>query len=116
MLRKSVRVLAILFLTGSLVTGCIATTTWLTPSDEQRLYEEKTREAMEKLRQAEAARGTLAEARLAKEARDAADSANLWGRGYRARLQASRLSMLASGGGAVVGPTTLLPTLIKPQD
>jgi hypothetical protein len=116
MLRKFVRVLAILFLTGSLVAGCIATTNWLTPSDEQRLYEEKYREAVEKLRQAEAAHGTLAEARLAKEARDAAESADLWGRGYRTRLWASRLGMLASGGVALLSLIILLLTFIKRKD
>ena len=113
MLRKVVRVLAILSLIGSAVAAGIATTLWLSPSDEQRLYEEKSRESLEKLRQAEAAKGTPAEARLAKDAKDAADSAAVWGRGYRERLRANRLGMLASGGVALLSLIILLLTFIK---
>lgn len=113
MLRKVVRVFAILFLIGSLLIGGIATYVWLTPSDEQKLYEQKHREAMEKLRQAEAARGTPAEARLAKEAKEASDSANVWGQGYRERLWWNRLGVITSGGVAVLSFIILLLTFIK---
>lgn len=110
MLRKTVRVMAILFLIGSVVIGGFATHVYLTPSDEQKLYEQKHQEAMVKLQKADAARGTAGEARLAKEAREAVDSAEIVGRGYRERNQWNRLGVLASGGIAFLSFVVLLLT------
>lgn len=113
MLRKVVRVFALISLIGSVVIGGFATYVWLTPSDEEKLYDQAHLEAMQKLQRAEAARGTPAEARLAKEAREAADSASVWGRGYRERLAWNRLGVLASGGVALLSFVIFLLTFIK---
>ena len=113
MLRKIVRVVAILFLIGSFVIGGFATHVYLTPSDEQILYERRHQEAMEKLQKAEAARGTPGEARLAKEAREAIDSAEVVGRGYRERNQWNRLGVLVCGGIALLSFIVLLLTFVN---
>jgi hypothetical protein len=113
MLRKIVRVLAILVLIGSVVIGGFATHVYLTPSDEQILYERRHQEAMEKLQKAEAARGTPGEARLAKEAKEAIDSAEVVGRGYRERNQWNRLGVLVSGGIALLSFIVLLLTFVN---
>src|SRR5262249_41085829 len=110
MLRKSVRVLAILFLIGSVTIGAFATYIYLTPSDEQRLYDQKHREAIEKLQRAEAAKGTAAEPQLAKEAKEAAQSAAAWGQGYRERARSNLLGLVASGGVAFLSLAVLLLT------
>jgi len=70
------------------------------------------REAIEKLQKAEAARGTTAEPRLAKESREAVSSAEAWAEGYRQRTQANRLGILASAGVALVSFITLLLTFV----
>ena len=113
MLRKIVRVFSVLILTGSLAVGAVATYVYLSPSDEEKLYDQKHREAIEKLREAEAARGTAAEARLAKEAREAASSAEAWAEGYRQRVQTNRLGVLASGVVAFLSVIILLLTFVK---
>ena len=113
MLRKIVRVVAILFLIGSVVTLSFATYVYLTPSDEEKLYDQKHQEAIEKLQKAEAARGTAAEARLAKEAKEAADSADTWGRGYRERTRSNRLGVLVSGSVALLSVIVLVFTFVK---
>jgi hypothetical protein len=97
MFRKVIRVLAILFLLGSLAIGAFATYVWLTPSDEQKLYDAKYQEAQAKLKQWEAAKGTPAETRLAREFKEAADSAEVWGRGHRERAATNRLGVIACG-------------------
>jgi hypothetical protein len=113
MLRTIVRVLAVLFLIGSIVIGGLATYVYLTPSDEEQLYQQKHQEAIEKLQRAEAARGTPAEARLAKESKEAVDSADPWGRGYRERLWWNRMGVLASAGAAFLSFMIFLLTFIK---
>ena len=113
MLRMIVRVLSILFLIGSIVIGALATYVYLTPSDEQQLYDQKHQEAMEKLQKAQSARGTAAEPRLAKEAKEAADSAESWGRGYRERLSWNRLGVIASAGAAFLSFIIFLLTFMK---
>ena len=113
MLRTIVRVLAVLFLIGSIGIGALATYVYLTPSDEEQLYQQKHQEAIEKLQRAEAARGTPAEARLAKESKEAADSAEAWGRGYRERLWWNRMGVLASAGAAFLSFMIFLVTFIK---
>ena len=113
MFRKIARVFAILFLIGSVVIGSFATYVYLTPSDEEKLYDQKHKEAIEKLQKAQAAKGTAAEARLAKEAKEASDSADVWGRGYRERTQTNRLGVLASGGAAFVSFIVLLLTFAR---
>ena len=115
MLRTIVRVLSILFLIGSIVIGAVATYVYLTPSDEEQLYQQKHQEAMEKLQKAQAARGTPAEPRLAKEAKEAADWAEAWGRGYRERLSWNRLGVIASAGAAFLSFVIFLLTFIKPK-
>jgi len=113
MLRKIVRVLAIVVLIGSVVAGSLATYVYLTPSDEQKLYDQKHQEAIEKLQKAEAARGTVAEARLAKEAKEAAAWADAWGQGYRDRMQSNRLGVLASGAVAFLSFVVLMFTFTR---
>jgi len=113
MLRMIVRGLSILFLLGSIVIGGIATYVYLTPSDEQQLYDQKHQEAMEKLQKVQAARGTPAEPRLAKEAKEASDSAEAWGRGYRERLSWNRLGVIASAGAAFLSFIMFLLTFVK---
>ena len=110
MFRKTIRVLAVLGLLGSVVIGAFATYVWLTPSDEQILYDQKYREAQEKFKQLQAAKGTAAEARLAKEFKDAADSAEVWGRGYRERSSTNRLGVVACAVGAFVSFVIFLLT------
>jgi hypothetical protein len=113
MLRTIIRVFAILGLFGSVVIGGIATYIYLTPSDEQKLYEQKVQEVEEKFRKWEAAKGTPAEARLGKEFKDASDSAATWGRGYREGLRWNRLGVLASSCAAFLCFTILMLTFIK---
>ena len=113
MLRKVVRAFALLFLMVSVVVGGFATYVWLTPSDEQRLYEQLHMEALEKLKKAEAARGTPAGAVLAKEAKDAVEWAEAWGRGNRERLGWNRLGVLASAGAALLSLIILALTFVK---
>ena len=113
MLRKIIRVLAVVVLVGSVVLGAFATYVYLTPSDEQKLYDQKHEEAISKLRKAEAAKGTAEEARLAKEAREASGWAEAWGEGYRQRTHTNLLGLLASGGVAFVSFIILLLTFVK---
>jgi flagellar biosynthesis/type III secretory pathway M-ring protein FliF/YscJ len=113
MFRIIVRVLSILCLIGSIVIGALATFVYLTPSDEEQLYEQKHQEAMEKLQKAQSARGTPAEPRLAKEAKDAADSAEAWGRGYRERVSWNRLGVLVSVGAALLSFMIFLLTFVR---
>ena len=112
MLRKAIRVLAILFLLGSIALGSFATYVYLTPSDEQILYDQKHAEATQKLKAAEAARGTSEESRFRKEAQDAAQSAALWGQGYRERVQSNRLGIIASAGIGFLSIVALLLTFV----
>jgi hypothetical protein len=113
MLRKVVRVLATLVMIGSVGIGAFATYVYLTPSDEQRLYDQKHQEAIEKLQKAEAAKGTVNEARLAKEAKEAAAAAEAWGQGFRERTRSNRLGILASGTVALLSFIVLLITLVR---
>ncbi|HEV8482312.1 MAG TPA: hypothetical protein VGV87_02030 [Blastocatellia bacterium] len=113
MLRKIVRVLAIMMLVGSVVIGSFAVSVYLTPSDEEKLYDQKHQEAVEKLQKAEAAKGTAAEALLSKEAREAAASADAWGQGYRERTRSNRLGVLASAGVAFLSFIVLLLTFVN---
>jgi hypothetical protein len=113
MLRMIIRVVSILCLIGSIVIGGVATYVYLTPSDEEQLYQQKHHEAIEKLQKAQAARGTPAEPRLAKEAKEASDSAEAWGRGYRERLSWNRLGVIASAAAAFLSFIIFLLTLMK---
>lgn len=113
MLRNTIRVFAILFLIGSIVVGAMATYVWLTPSDEQRAYDQAYREAEEKLRKLEAAKGTPAEARLAKEFKEAINSVDVWRRGYTQRARWNLMGVLASSGVAFISFIVLLLTFIK---
>ena len=113
MLRKLVRVLAIVMLVGSVVLGSFAVSVYLTPSDEEKLYDQKHQEAIEKLQKAEAAKGTSAEALLSKEAREAAASADVWAQGYRERTRSNRLGVLASASVAFLSFIVLLLTFIN---
>jgi hypothetical protein len=110
MSRRIVRVIAILFLIGSSVAGIFATYVYLSPSDEQRLYEQKHQEAIQKIQKAEAAKGTSAEPRLAAEAKEAVQSAEAWGQGYRDRVSANRLGVILSGVVAFLSLIVLLLT------
>jgi len=67
MIRKLIRVAAVLLLIGSIAVGSFATYIYLAPSDEEKLYDQKHHEAIEKLKKAENARGTAAEAQLARD-------------------------------------------------
>ena len=58
MLRIIMRVLAALFLIGSLGLGGFFTYILFTPSDEEMTYEQKHKEAMQKIKKAGAAQGT----------------------------------------------------------
>ncbi len=115
MLRKIVRVLAILFLLGSVALGLRATYLWLTPSDEQEIYDKKFQEAMGKVQRAEAARGTAAEARLMQEAKEAIASADIWRRAAGDRLWWNRVGSLVNGSLACFSFLILLLTFIKPK-
>ena len=113
MLRKMIRVVSILAFVVSAVLGSFAAYVYFTPSDEEKLYEQKHQEAMTKLQKAQAAKGTPAELLLAKEAKDASDSAEIWGRGYRERLTTNRLALLATGAGVFISVVVFLLTLVK---
>ncbi|MEW6127175.1 MAG: hypothetical protein AB1757_09060 [Acidobacteriota bacterium] len=115
MLRKILRVIAILGFLGSVASGSLAIYVWLTPGDEQKLYDRKSREALEKLQKAEVARGTAAEVKLRQEAKEAMDSANVWGRGARERQATNRLAVFACAGAAIFSFIIFLLTFIKRQ-
>lgn len=116
MLRKIIRVVSILAFVVSAVLGLFAGYVYFTPSDEEKLYDQKQQEAMTKLQKAQAAKGTPAEAVLAKEAKDANDSAEIWGRGYRERSRANFLGMVACGFGAFASAIVVGLTFIKRKD
>ena len=112
-MKKLLRILGILILFGSLGLGTAGLYHWMKPSDEEKLYIEKTREAATKIKLAEAAKGTPEEAGLAGEAKAAQQSALVWGQGYRDRLRNNRLAVLASFGGIIVGGILLWWSSVK---
>jgi hypothetical protein len=85
MLRTIMRVLAILVLLGGLCSSVVAGFLLLTPSDEETLFEQKTREASEKYQQAQRATNVSERTRLLNESQEAARSARAWGEGARTR-------------------------------
>jgi len=112
-MKKTFRLLGIIILFGSLGLGTAAFYHWKKPSDEEKLYIDKTREASAKLKLAEAAKGTPEEAALAAEAKQAMRSAELWGEGYRDRLRKNRYAVLASFAGVIVGAILLWISGVK---
>ena len=112
-MRKLLRILGIVILFGSLGLGTAAIYHWKKPSDEEKLYIDKTREAAEKLKQADAARGTPEEPALLEEAKQAQNSARLWGQGYHDRLENNRYALLASFAGVIVGGIVLWISSVK---
>jgi|SRR5215813_986196 len=93
MFRVILRVFAILFLLGGLLSSTVAAYLLFTPSDEDTLYEQKIKEMDEKYRQALAARDPAERTRLLKESQDAESSAKAWGEGARVRRGWSQLGM-----------------------
>lgn len=85
MFRILLRVIAILFLLGGLISAAIAGFLLFTPSDEQVLYEQKYQETTEKYARARTARDPAEKERLLKEAEEASGSAKAWGEGARTR-------------------------------
>ena len=85
MFRILLRVIAILFLLGGLISAAVAGYLLFTPSDEQVLYEQKYQEMTEKYERAKAAREPAEKERLLKEAKEAAGWAKAWGEGARTR-------------------------------
>src|SRR5262245_31212026 len=93
MFRVILRVFAILFLLGGLLSSTVSAYLLFTPSEEDTLYEQKIKEMEEKYRQAQAARDPAERARLLKESKDAEGWAKAWGEGARARRAWSQLGM-----------------------
>jgi len=83
MFRIILRVFAVLFLLGGLISTAIAGYLLFTPSDEGVLYEQKSKEMTEKYEQAQAAKDLAEKARLLKESKEAAGWAKEWGEGAR---------------------------------
>jgi hypothetical protein len=93
MLRIILRVFAVLFLLGGLISSAAAGYLLFTPSEEDVLYEQKNREMTEKYEQAQAAKDPLEKARLMKESEDAKGWAKVWGEGARTRRGWHQLGM-----------------------
>jgi hypothetical protein len=110
-MRIFIGIVAALALLGSLAVGGISLFLYLRPSDELQLYEQKYGEAVEKLKQAEAAQGSPAEAALRQEAKEASDSARVWGEGARDRRRSHRLAVIASAALALLSAVVLRLTL-----
>ena len=91
MFRILLRVIAILFLFGGLVSTAIAGYLLFSPSDEQAMYEQKFKEMTQKYERARATRDPAERARLLREAEDADGSAKAWGEGARTRQMWHRL-------------------------
>ena len=85
MFRILLRVVAILFLLGGLISAAVAGYLLFTPSDEQVMYEQKFKEMTQKYERARATRDPLERARLLKEAEEAVGWAKAWGEGARTR-------------------------------
>lgn len=99
MFRVILRVIAVLFLLGGLMTSAIAGYLLFTPSKEDTLYEQRLREMTEKYEQAQAAKSPAEKTRLLKESQEAAGWAKAWGEGARTRRKWHQLGM---GVGVVV--------------
>jgi hypothetical protein len=93
MFRLVLRVFAILFLLGGLLSSTVSAYLFFTPSDEDTLYEQKIKEMNEKYKQAQAARDPAERTRLLNESKEAESSAKVWGEGARARHVWSELGM-----------------------
>jgi hypothetical protein len=97
MFRILLRVIAILFLLGGLVSVAIAGYLLITPSDEQRLYDEKHREMTEKYEKSRATSDPVEKQRLLKESKEAEGWAEAWGEGARTRQRWHILGAFVSG-------------------
>jgi len=113
MLRIIMRVLAALFLIGSLGLGGFFTYILFTPSDEEMMYEQKHKEAVEKIKKAGAAQGTPYAETLLQDAKEASEIANLWREGYRDRLRQNRMAVIANAAVALISLIVLLLTFVK---
>ena len=85
MFRITMRVLAVLFLLVGLCSSGVAGYLLFTPSEEETLFEQKSKEASEKYQQAQTATSVSERARLLNESQEAARSARAWGEGARTR-------------------------------
>jgi hypothetical protein len=112
MFRKVLRVLACLLLIGGLISSAIAGYLLVTPSDEEKLYEQKYKEAEEKFEKARATTDPAEKQRLTEEAKDAADWAQAWGEGARLRKGSNQLGMYAGVGVLFFGLVLLVLTFV----
>lgn len=90
-MRILLRVVAILFLLGGLVSVAIAGFLLFSTSDEEAMYEQKHKEMTQKYERASATRDPAERARLLKEAQEADGWARAWGEGARTRQMWHRL-------------------------
>ena len=97
MFRILLRLIAILFLFGGLISAAIAGYLLFTPSDEQVLYEQKYQEMTEKYERARAVRDSVEKERLVKQAKEAEGWAKAWGEGARTRQTWHQLGVGVSG-------------------
>lgn len=93
MIRIILRVLAILFLIGGFFGSAIAGYLLITPSEEDRLYEQKYKESVEKYEQAQAAKNPVEKERLLTQSREAGSWASEWAEGARTRRRWHQLGM-----------------------